>query len=95
MPFYTLVRKTWARVPKARAASNDAPLFIAWKHARASLCATALIATICSVLAHFFWNQKNTIPPSATPFMRASSPATGLDVVRLTSATSVTLFVSP
>ena len=64
-------------------------------HARASLCAIALIATTCSVLAHFFRNQKNTIPPSATPFIRASSPATGLDVVRLTSATSVTLFVSP
>jgi len=39
--------------------------------------------------------QKNTIPPSATPFIRASFPTTGLDIVRLSSVTSVTLFVSP
>lgn len=39
--------------------------------------------------------QKNTIPPSAKPFILACSPVTGLDVVRLSSPTRVTLFVSP
>ena len=39
--------------------------------------------------------QKNTMPPKAKPFILASSPTTGFDVVRLTSPTSVTLLVSP
>lgn len=39
--------------------------------------------------------QKNTIPPNAIPFIRAESPTTGLDVVRLSSVTSVRLLVSP
>jgi hypothetical protein len=39
--------------------------------------------------------QKKTMPPKAKPFIRACSPAAGLDVVRLTSPTSVKLFVSP
>jgi hypothetical protein len=35
------------------------------------------------------------MPPRATPFILACSPTTGLEVVRLSSPTSVTLLVRP
>jgi hypothetical protein len=40
--------------PKALDTSKGLPSFMTWWHARASLCATALMATTASVLAHFF-----------------------------------------
>ena len=48
----------FAPYPKALDTSKGLPSFMTCQHARASLCATALMATTVSPLAHFFWYQR-------------------------------------